>query len=266
MKAMIDQQMYEQMCGEFFPVFKQFAATEKYSITLGGSHGKGISDKNSDFDFRVYFEKPVDMETMHNLFGKVSDLVRSWKDKGVEVDGVWPRSFAEIDGQLDQWLSGHGNPVHMEWNIWGYNILTDIFNQQIVDDPYDIARQWKVRLQEYPATLEKAIVKKHCSSLRYWRNDYHYINKVNRKDVVFLASITSRLVHDMMQVIYALNHFYFPGDGMNLKYTKEFAIKPIHFEDRIVSALCTEKSDDIFLTQYTIVTGLIDEILKLAAY
>ncbi len=262
---MIEKQLYDEMCNEFFPVFKQFAATEKYAITLGGSHGKGLADKSSDFDFRVYFEVPVGTEIMHGLFDQVSALVYKWKERGVEVDGVWPRSFGEIDGQLDQWLSGHGNPVHMEWNVWGYNILTDIFNQQIIEDPHGVARQWKTRLAEYPETLKNAIVQKHCSSLRYWRNDYHYINKVHRKDVVFLASITARLVHDMMQVIYALNHFYFPGDGMNLKYTGGFAVKPIRFEERIESALYPERDGDIFFDQYTIVSGLIDEVLNLAA-
>jgi hypothetical protein len=265
-KAMIDQALYNQMCSEFFPVFKQFAATEKYAITLGGSHGKGISDKSSDFDFRFYFEAPADRETLQHAYEQVTGLVLKWKDKGALVDGVWARSFAEIDGQLDQWLLGHGELMHMEWNVWGYNILTDIFNQQIIEDPFDIALQWKVRLSEYPDTLREEILKKYCSSLRYWRNDYHYINKVNREDTVFLASITARLVHDMMQVIYALNRFYFPGDGMNLKYTKSFSMKPARLEERIENALYPGKSDDIYHEQYTAVTSLIDEILTLAAY
>ncbi|MDF2685393.1 MAG: hypothetical protein K0S55_574, partial [Clostridia bacterium] len=45
---MIDNNLYLQMCNEFFPIFKKLSATEKYAIALGGSHGKGIADKHSD--------------------------------------------------------------------------------------------------------------------------------------------------------------------------------------------------------------------------
>jgi hypothetical protein len=151
----------------------------------------------------------------------------------------------------------------MEWNVWGYNILTDIYNQMIIEDPYGIAQNWKARLQVYPEALEKAIVKKYASSLRYWRQDYHFRNKVNRKDAVFLASITTRLVNDLMQVIYALNHFYFPGDGMNLVYSKEFKTKPDRLEERVVRALYPDKTDEIFKDQYETIIGLIDDTLKL---
>ena len=222
---MIENELYKTLCDEFFPIFKKILASERYAITLGGSHGKGVDDKNSDFDFRIYYDNAIPSEEHNKYYHEVWELVKVWKAKGVEVDGVWPRSVSDVDGQLDAWLSGKGTPTPREWSIWGYNILTDIYNQAIVEDPYGIVKTWKDRLSVYSTDLKNSIFAKHGSSIKYWRSDYHYLNKVNRKDIVFLSSISARLVHDIMQIIYALNEFYYPGDGYNLVYSRNFKIK-----------------------------------------
>lgn len=260
---MIEETLYNEMCNEFFPIFKKLAGTDVYSITLGGSHGKGISDRNSDFDFRIYYEKSVEQNTRRIIFEEINQLVSEWKAKNVEVDGIFPRTYSQVDEQLELWLTGNGKLVPYEWTVWGYNILTDIYNQQIIEDPYGRATQWKERLSVYPEALKASIIKKHASSLKYWRNDYHYLNKVKRKDVVFLSSITARLIQDIVQVIYAMNEFYYPGDGMNLKYSQLFEYKPYKFEERITEILHISESDDGYEIQYKNMTGLIDDVLSL---
>jgi len=111
--------------------------------------------------------------------------------------------------------------------------------------------------------LKKAIVKQYSASLKYWRNDYHYLNKVNRKDVVFLASITARLVQDIVQIVYALNEFYYPGDGMNLEYTRQFKKKPRNFEERAADVFCVSETEGAYKIQYEKVIDLIDDTLAL---
>jgi len=260
---MIDPVLYDEMCSVFFPIFKKLSVTDVYSITLGGSHGKGIASRASDFDFRIYYETPIESEKMKPVFEEVSALCDQWKARDVKVDGIFPRSYAEVDAQLDLWLNGHGKLVPYEWTVWGYNILTDIYNQQIIEDPYGRAAQWKERLSVYPHALKESQVNHYGSSLEYWRNDYHYLNKVNQGDIVFLAYITCRLVQDIVQIIYALNAFYYPGDGMNLKYSQPFAIKPSDFEARITAALQPTPSNDRNAEQYNTVIGLIDDTLLL---
>lgn len=260
---MLDNNLYNELCNDFLPVFKKILATKKYAITLGGSHGKGIADKNSDFDFRIYYEKCVDRDDFKHVFAEIQDLVQKWNNQGIKVDSLWPRSISEIDNKLDKWCSGQGSLIPYEWSIWGYNLLTDIYNQKIVDDPFLVAEGWKKKLSTYPIKLEKSIIQKHSSSLKYWRNDYHYINKVKRKDFVFLSSLTARLVNDIMQIIYALNHFYYPGDGMNLIYTKNFSKKPDNFEDRITISLYPKHCEDMLKNQYNDIISLINDTLKL---
>lgn len=260
---MIEQSLYEQLCADILPVFRRLSGGEKFAITLGGSHGKGLSDRSSDFDFRVYFEKAADAPSWDLAMAELKGYIEKWKALDVEIDGVWPRSIAEVDGQLDEWLEGKGAPIPMFWNVWGYNILTDIYNQAIVEDPFGIAKGWKDRLSVYPETLKASIVSRYVFSLRYWRNDYHYRNKVVRKDAVFCASITSRLMNDVMQVIYALNRYYFPGDGMNLIYSAKFSVKPEHLEERATTILYPGDGPDNLERQYQDMLQLIDEVLGL---
>ena len=260
---MTDESQFKALCAEFFPVFKRLAATDEYSITLGGSFGKGLSDRGSDFDFRIYYEKPTGENAQREASDEVNRLVAKWREIGVEVDGIWPRTYAEVDAELDAWLSGNGKPDPMMWTVWGYYILTDICNQQIVEETTGKAARWKQRLAVYPGALKASIISRHSGSLGYWRQDYHYRNKVNRGDVVFLASLAARLINDIMQVVYALNEFYYPGDGMNLIYTKRFMIKPSAFEERVVAVLRLPDAEDAFNLQYANLMALIDDTLAL---
>jgi len=132
---MIDRELYDEMCAECFPVFKKFCLGEEYSITLGCSHGKGVSDINSDFDFRIYGDilpwQEINVK-MKDVLAEVYALVEKWDKRGVKIDGVWPRSVAEVNAQLDSILSGKSEPPRISWTVWGYHMLTDIYNQMIV--------------------------------------------------------------------------------------------------------------------------------------
>lgn len=260
---MMDEKIYKELLDDFLPVFRKFSGTEKYSITLCGSHGMGIADQKSDFDFGIYYEKPAVKEVRRQAYKETQRLIKKWKLKGIVVDDVWPRTYAEVDEEVDKWLAGNGTAETFVWTIWGYNILTVIYNQQVIEDSCGKIAEWNERLSLYPKELKVSIISKHSASLIYWRNDYHYLNKVHRKDVVFLASLTTRLIHDMMQTIYAVNEVYYPGDGMNLKYTEQFELKPERFEERIADILHLTGTEDEYESQYEKLVGLIDDVLKL---
>ena len=261
---MIDPKLYEEICADLFPLFRAFSSTERYSITLGGSHGKKIADSRSDYDFRVYYEGDLSPERRQELYSAVQEREAVWESRtGIKLDGIFARPVADIDAQLDRWLSGEGVLLPIRWTVWGYNLLTDIYNQQIADDPFGIAAGWKARLTPYPEAVRNTILDRHGSSLQFWREDYHYQSKVARADAVFTASITARLVNDLMQVIYALNRFYFPGDGMNLLYTKEFSIKPQRLEERVAELLYPGSDAGAYQRQYDLLAALIDETLPL---
>ena len=238
----------------------------KYAIAVGGSMGKGTWDNRSDIDFRFYHEADLpgrDLEP--EIWADYDAALDRWRRQGIIVDGIWPRRIDRINSALDRWLDGEIEADEMVWCIWGYHILPDIHHQAIIDDPFGVVAGWKRRLQHYPRRLKAALLKKHLASLRYWRRDYHYANKVKRGDVVFLAGLSARLVHDVMQTLFALNETYFVGDGQNLDFAREFQYRPDNLDERIRDILYPCQRENVFEEQYAAVGSLIDDTLKLAA-
>ncbi|MCL1859605.1 MAG: DUF4037 domain-containing protein [Oscillospiraceae bacterium] len=243
------------------PMIREFAEG-KYSITIGGSRGKKLSDGNSDVDFRLYAEDFIKGERWDRNYITYTKDLQYWENRGLKIDGVWMRRISEIDEKLNKWLSGSPEPEMLEWTIWGYYLPTDIYNQEIIEDPYNIAADWKKRMEPYPEAMKTAVINKHINRLKYWKTDYHYRNKAARKDIVFLASLSANIVHDIMQVLCAANNIYFPGDGHNLSISKYFFLKPDGLEERIEFILYPEPAGnyDKFERQYNAITGLINEV------
>jgi len=250
---------------EVVPFFEQLDAG-RFALGLAGSLSKGMWDERSDIDFRLYHERALPRpnptsDTWRDYFV----IVSAWAERGVRLDGIWCRPIAEVDEKLDAWLSGQIAPEPILWTIWGYHILPDISQQIAVLDPYGIIRSWKARLATYPNALREAVLDTHLASLRYWRHDYHYRNKVERGDVVFLAALASRLVHDIVQLLCAINRVPFPGDGNNLRVVDDLPIRPERFRERVTGALYPAAGESMFLDQYTTLIALVDDVEALVA-
>ncbi len=250
---------------EFIPICRNLAGDQRYAISVGGSLGKGTWDSSSDVDFRLFTDHALEWaDRRPELWVDYFAAIKSWKERGINIDGVWCRTVGEIDAALDGWLQGKIQPVELEWTIWGYHVLTDINNQFVIEDPYRIIATWKERLSVYPPALKRAILDKYLASLRYWRSDYHYAHKVERGDVVFLAGMSAKLVHEIIQILFALNETYFVGDGSNLKFVEKFKTVPDGFAGRVGEILYPQKVD-AFTSQYQALIVLIDEVTAMAS-
>lgn len=254
---------------ESVPLIEKLA-TGRYAISIGGSRGKGTADQRSDIDFRLFCdEEAPESEQRSEAKRAFDEVMTRWRERGVEIDGCWIRTIATIDRELDDWLGGKLAPVPKVWTVWGYYLLPDIYHQQVIEDPDGVIAGWKERLSPYPRALKQAVLDKHLGSLRYWRDDYHYANKVRREDAIFLAGLSARLVHDMVQVIFALNETYFPGDGSNTHFMERFALLPDHFDERIRAALYPAPGDGDgdadrpYERQRALLIGLINDVTAL---
>ncbi|MHB1355732.1 MAG: DUF4037 domain-containing protein [Anaerolineae bacterium] len=242
---------------DFLPASKSLARG-RYAFGIGGSFGKGTFDPSSDLDFRLYADEiPF---TDAEFWAVIKPLVEKWGAQGIKVDGVWPRTTAVVDLALERYLEGDIQPEACIWAVWGYHLLPDLYYQRAIDDPTGIIAGWKARLTPYPARLKAAVLKKHLGSLRYWRRDYHYASKVDRQDPVFLAGLSAHLVHDLMQVLFALNEHYYVGDGSNLSFVSRFAHQPSDLVARVTRALYPPTGEHTFADQRDTLFGLIDEV------
>ncbi len=251
---------------QLLPIVRSFAVG-RYAIAISGSFGKGTFDSRSDIDLRLYADE------IPASFAEMGAAVRiakeEWGKQGIKIDDFWPRKIGDIEAALAGWLEGKLQASPLVWTVWGYHLLPDIYHQQALEDPYAIVAGWKTRLQHYPPKLKKALLDKHLGSLRYWRHDYHYANKVQRQDVVFLAGLSVKLVHDIIQVLFALNETYYIGDGYNLQYLANFPYQPPDIANRLQAILYPAVSTDassanLFAVQYNTLLALIDEVEQLA--
>ncbi len=254
----------DDIAKDFMSIFNKMVIG-KYAVSVAGSVGKGISDKNSDIDFRLFYEDRIpDKDEWEKLRKEFNEKAVEYKKKGIKIDDFWPRSIKEVDETLDKWIAGEGEPIEFDWTIWGYHTLTDINNQHIIKDDYGIISKWHEKLKEYSAVLKRTTVEKNIKLIKYWRNDYHYKSKVERQDTVFLCGITSKLIHSIMLIVYAINEKYYVGDGNNLKFAQNFKVKPKNFSKRIEDILYPVKSDDMFENQYKQVLEIIDDVINLS--
>ncbi|MET3899773.1 hypothetical protein ABIB57_003735 [Devosia sp. UYZn731] len=89
----------------------------------------------------------------------------------------------------------------------------------------------------YPDALRISVIRQHLEVLRYWANDYHYASKVMRRDLVFLVGLTGKLANSILQVVFAVNRTYYPGDGWNLAIAKDLVLLPPDFIERMTAIL-----------------------------
>lgn len=250
----------EAVIAEFLPICKGLALG-RYAVSIGGSRARKTSDELSDIDFRLFCDAVVkDPGERARLEAQLDVSMQRWIERGVIIDGCWIRNIEETSAKLVRWCAGTGLPEPLVWAVWGYYLPTDIYLQTVVDDTYGVIAGWKEQLRTYPPMLKDALLNKHLESIQYWKDDYHYRNKVQRRDVVFLASLTTKLVHDLIQILFALNESYYVGDGYNLTVIQRFKHIPDDFVAKAEEALYPQRADDMLETQRATLVHLIDEV------
>jgi len=220
------------------PLIADLAENGRGAVALAGSRGKGRADAQSDYDFRVYADAyrgpEIESTPQWRCF---EEVMRHWEARGYRMDGVWMRSYAGVHRDLAAWIEGTPVDKSFEWTIWGYHLPTDLANQQIVSDPDGVLAEWKARLVVYPEALRQTVLQQYRDILAYWAEDYHYQSKIERRDLVFLVGLSGKLANAILQVVFAFNRVYYPGDGWNLPMAAELEHLPPDFISRMTKIL-----------------------------
>ena len=251
----------DEVIADLLPHIARLAGPGRMAIGIGGSRAKGRTDGHSDYDFRLYADRFVGAGDVHDApeYRPFAEAMQRWESRGIHIDGTWPRLIGVIDDEVDQWLAGTARPTDLDWAIWGYYLPTDLVHQRIIHDPDGVMAGWKARLAQYPQALRDRLLAQNLRLLRYWRDDYHYESKVARGDLVFLAGLAARLVHATLQVVFALNRRWFPGDGWNLALAAGLPVQPPDMAARITAILTPPDP----ASQRRALIGLIDDLIAL---
>ncbi|MBN2392371.1 MAG: nucleotidyltransferase domain-containing protein [Anaerolineae bacterium] len=264
------------------PLLRQFSRGE-YGIALGGAHAKGVDDQESDIDLYVFAREILTAEERRKLcedFGVDGATLTAWGDDaefiqagsdfyfhGQKVE-CWFRNIDYIDAIIAECQAGIVKHSLLTWTVMGfYNhcTLSDLHNMRPIDDPHGILARWHSKVGVYPPKLREAIISRYTRAAQFWPDNFHYKSAVERADAIYTAGIVQQVIHNLIQVVFALNRTYFPGDKKLEIALNHLAIKPQRFTERIQGLLFPgDEPDPTMLdAQRQALCALVQEVIAL---
>jgi hypothetical protein len=273
----------ESLVNDLVPLLRQFCIGE-YGIALGGSYAKGIDDEQSDVDLYIFARQILPCDRRSALLEPIlenPDQVKSWGNDAEFVEGgtdfwyagrkveCWLRNVAAIDRTLQACWAGQIDRACVVWTVMGffnYVALSDIHVMQIVEDPYGILARWKARTAEYPPALREAILGRYLAEAQFWPENFHYRSAIERGDILYTSGIVQQVVYAAIQVVFALNRAYFPGEKKVEAVLAKLALQPVGFYPRIRQLVYPGNAGSIpdLRAQREALSRLVQEVKQLA--
>ena len=272
----------DNLANDVIPLLRQFCIGE-YGIAIGGSYAKGISDAQSDVDVYVFAKQILPCGQRSALIeqgiGSLAQVI-SWGDDAEFVEGgtdfwyagrkveCWLRNAQRIEKTLQMCEEGRIERACVVWTVMGfynYVALSDIHVMQIIEDPYGILGCWKTRIAGYPQALRKAIVERYLAEAQFWPENFHYRSAVERGDILYTSGIVQQVVYALIQVVFALNRVYFPGEKKVGVVLEKLALQPQEFNQRIRELVYPGNAGSIahLRAQREALVGLVHDVKKL---
>jgi len=232
------------------PLLRQFVLGE-YGFALGGAHAKGVEDLESDVDIYLFAKQVLPTQErarrceafgdpIHSVvsWGADAPFVQEGTDFYVEETKVecWLRSTDYISNIVRDCEAGIVRREFVTWTVMGfYNhcTLSDLHNMVPLEDPAGVLARWKGDVDEYPPKLRETILDEHLRAAKFWPENFHYRSAVARCDAIYAVGIVHQVVHNLIQVLFALNRTYFPGDKKLDIALEHLELKPAGFTERI---------------------------------
>jgi hypothetical protein len=266
------------------PVVRRFCVGE-YGIALGGAHAKGVDDAASDVDVYLFARQVLPNEERARLVGEIADdpaSIISWGQVepfvqagtdfylGPQKVECWLRNIKMISATIADCRSGVVKHDLVTWTVMGfYNhcALSDLDKMIPLEDPHGILARWKELVSEYPPKLRAAILAEYLRGAKFWPGNFHYLSAVERCDVIYVTGIVQQVVNNLIQVIFALNRVYFPGEKKLDVALERLATKPAGFTQCIKGLVFPGVSPDVayLRRQSHALTALVSEVEALVA-
>ena len=232
------------------PSVRRFAVGD-YGIALGGAHAKQMADEESDLDVYIFARTVLSPAERGQLIARISPEITDvvcWGDGEPFVQAgtdflygnrkveCWLRNSDCIDRTIQECQQGLVKRDLVTWTTTGfYNhcCLSDLNVMVAIDDPVGMLAAWKKAIGEYPPRLREAILHQHLQAAQFWPGNFHYRSAVERRDTIYTSGIVQQVVHNLIQVLFALNRTYFPGDKKLEASLKHLARQPDGLAGRV---------------------------------
>jgi hypothetical protein len=267
---------------EILPLLRQFCIAP-YGIAVGGSYAKGSNDTLSDLDVYLFAQqvlpslqrKALVMETL----GTQSEAT-SWGCDSLFVEGgtdflhggrrveCWLRNSQEVERTIASCRKGQIRRDHVTWVTMGffnYVVLGDVRTMQIVEDPQGILTGWKGDVATYPEPLRQTILHRFMLEAAFWPENFHYRSAIERADAIYTSGIVQQVLQALVQVIFALNHEYFPGEKKLAQALGKLSVQPTACPVRLQALLFPGKNPSVkqLQEQHRELGALVTEVQQL---
>ena len=222
-------ELVQRIVSDLLPLVREFSRGD-YAIALGGSYAKGTADHEADVDLYLFAHAVLPKQERTRIasaFSSEMEGIVSWGDNrpfrdagtdfrfhGHNVE-CWLRNIGHIEQRIAECREGVVRREFVTWTTTGFYshcCLSDLTVMVPLDDPLDIIARWKSQVATYPPKLRQAIVNQHLAAAEFWPENFHYLSAIERQDVIYATGIVQQVVHNLVQVLFALNEVYFPGD------------------------------------------------------
>ena len=255
------------------------------AVVLGGSYARGFAVPGSDIDLGVFYSEaaPFDVEAVRALAASVNDTPDPVVT-GFYVWGPWVNGGAwlTIGGQRVDFLyrslehqarviaDANAGRFELHWGqqapfgFFGPTYLGELAICRPLFDPDGRVAALKREVADYPEPLRRAIVQGYL-----WQTEFSLESFAPkfaaRGEVLGAAGCLTRLAHQLVLVLFALNRRYLLSDKTALAEIDRFELAPPRFRERVAALLASlGREPDELAAAVAAASGLVAETVALA--
>jgi hypothetical protein len=271
------------LVADLLPLLRRFCAGG-HGIALGGSCAKGTSDDLSDVDVYLFAHAVLPARERADLaaetLGESAQAVSWGTDESFVQGGTdftyrghrvecWLRSVGGVERTIEECRRGEIRRDYVHWTVMGffnYATLADLRTMRIVEDPHGVLGRWKEAVGRYPDALRREVLRRFGREAAFWPGNVHYETAVERGDVIYASGIVQQVLHAVIQVVFALNREYFPGEKGLAGALEKLAVRPPALAERVQALLAPAPHEGVegLREQRRALAALVAEVADLA--
>jgi hypothetical protein len=252
----------DDLARRLLPLVREFCVGP-YGIALGGSHAKECGDAHSDVDLYLFADRVLPggerRRRVIDALGEASGAVSWGRDDpfveggtdfghhGVRVE-CWLRSASHVERTIAACRRGEVRRDYVVWTVmgfFGHAALADVRSMRILEDAGGMLARWKAEVEAYPEPLRRALLGRFMREAAFWPGNFHYHTAIERADVIYTSGIVQQVAQALVQVAFALNREYFPGEKKLAGSLAALPLRPDAFPARLQSLLTIGKDPDV---------------------
>ena len=226
------------------------------AIVLGGSYARGDQRQDSDLDLGLYYseDQPLDIARVRTIAAALNDTPEPtvadlggwgpWVNGGAwltiggqRVDFLY-RDLTFVHATIDECQAGRIRSDYWQQPAYGFHSFMYCAETAICQplyDPENLIAQIKERVAVYPPRLKQAILGHFLWQARFTLDNIR--KPAARGEIYLTAGGLARVIHCLVQVLYALNETYYLSEKQLARELTTFAYQPAHFLERIYHIL-----------------------------